>query len=95
MYCSDLLPDESSTVDRLLVCCCLQQGILQGCHCEFANPTTNTQGFHPVCPKELVTKERSDDGWNTSCILELARILNNEGPFNIPRKLAPVVPAPP
>ena len=66
----------------------------QALHSKLANSSPNPQSLHAICPEELIAEEGLDDCRNAG-YTQLSRGTTRKTSEHLPRRLAPVVPAPP
>ena len=93
---TDVFSDLLRSLDLLLVGGGGYQCFSQGLHGKFANSGANSQCFDPIGPEELVSEKGFDDGRYSGCDGRGLALVNIQFIWAcIPRRLAPVVPAPP
>ncbi len=63
-YRSDVLTNQSRSIDELLAGRSLMQSMRETVHSQFAHRSTDSERFNSVGPEELITEERLDDSWD-------------------------------
>jgi len=65
-YGSDIFANNFRPVNLSLVCRGCNEGLGEILYSQLANASANAEGLHTISPEELVTEERSNNGWNPS-----------------------------
>ena len=65
-YGADLFANKFCPVNLSLVCRGCDEGLGEILYSQLANTSANAESLHTISPEELVTEERSNNGWNPS-----------------------------
>lgn len=94
-YRTNLFTNGFGTVNLLLVGGSIAQRLGEDLDSQFAHGRSDTEGFNPVSPEELIAEEWLNDCRDARCVSCQHVVHDAEKLKCSPRKLAPVVPAPP
>lgn len=62
LYRSNLFPEKLCAINLLAIGSCSNESIRQRGSCQLSNAGADAKCLYPVCPEELISEERFDNG---------------------------------